>query len=90
MGFLYPSTCTDMLFVCLLYFTGFFTSYIGKTHFNMFSISESQDEKRINKFCLLETKLSHFPFLPKLCKQMLLLLQVIYFRISSKGNKETS
>lgn len=87
MGFLYPSTCRYAF--CLLYSTDFFTSYICKTHFNVFSVSESQDEKRRNKFCLLETILSHFLFfffLPKLCKQML--LQVIFSELILKEIKK--
>jgi len=36
----------------------------------------------------VETQLSNFLFLPKLCKQMWLFLQVIFFRIIFKGNKK--
>lgn len=69
------------LLVCLLYLTGVATYYICKTDFNILSVSESQGERRSNKLSLLETKLSNSLFLPKLCKQMFLFLQVNFFRI---------
>lgn len=100
MGVSPPINMPDLLFVCLLYFTSFFTAHMCKTNFNMLSVSESQDERRRrNKLYLLETKLSNFLFpffFSKLCKQMFLFLQgffffselfyfkVLYFKVNKK------